>query len=124
MATCETDPPTFTSTIESVSFRANAALLIAPSAVANIVVWQAPFPCTVTNVRGYFSGGSLAIVNAQRNALKLLASDLVLGAQNAWIDGGVVSNTAFALNDTLSIVLVNVGGSPSQVAIQVDFSRP
>lgn len=88
------------------------------------IAWRAPFACTVTNVRGYRVGGSAATINARRNGTdNHLASDLSLGSADTWADGGAVQNTAYAAGDKLEIMLVSVTGA-TQVAIQVDFTRP
>lgn len=98
-------------------------VLISPSAAINVMVWRAPFACTVTNVRGHRIGGSAATVNARKNqASNLLASALSLGTADAWADGGAVQNASFAAGDDLEIMLVTVTGA-TQIAIQVDFVR-
>jgi len=92
---------------------------------ANIIIWEAPFACTVTNVKGYRVGGTGATVNARKNgADDHLAGALSLTNPDVWMDGGVVQNTAYALGDKLEIMLVSVAGSPTQIAIKVDFKRP
>jgi len=93
--------------------------------VRNIIVWRAPFTCTVTNVRGYRVGGTTASINARRNGTSNhLASDNVIGTADVWDDGGAVQNIAYAVGDKLEIMITVVTGSPTQVAVQVDFRRP
>lgn len=95
------------------------------SAAVNIIVWRAPFACTVTNVRGYRVGGTGATINARRNGTSNhLASALSLTSADTWMDGGSVQNTAYAAGDKLEIMVVSATGSPTQVAVQVDFTRP
>jgi hypothetical protein len=101
------------------------ATILAPSGAINVIVMRVPIVCTVTNVRGYRIGGSGATINARRNgSSNHLASNLSLTSANAWMDGGAVQNTAYAVGDKLEIMIVTVSGSPTQVAVQVDFSRP
>lgn len=96
-----------------------------PTAPVNYIVWQAPFACTVTNVRGYISGATGSTINARNNgANNHLATDLTLNSLDTWIDGGAVQNTAYAIGDKLEIMLTGVSGSPTQVGIQVWFTRP
>jgi len=96
-----------------------------PSGAINIIVWRAPFACTVTNVRGYRVNGTGATINARRNGTSNhLASALSLTSADTWQDGGSVQNTAYAAGDKLEIMIVSVAGSPTQIAIQVDFTRP
>jgi hypothetical protein len=96
-----------------------------PAATArNIIAWRAPFSCTVTNVRGYRTGGSAASINARRNgSSNHLASNLSLGTPDVWADGGAVQNTAYVAGDKLEIMIISTAGSPTEVAIQVDYTR-
>lgn len=98
---------------------------INPAAADNLPVWNALFACTVTNVRGYRVGGSGATINARRKGTdNFLASALSLTSENAWMDGGSVTNTAIAANDLVELMIVSVTGSPTKVMIEVDFTRP
>jgi hypothetical protein len=99
--------------------------ILSPTAPVNVITWQAPFAATVTNVRGYLSGSTGSTVNARKNGtLTHLASDLTISSADTWIDGGAVQNTAYAIGDKLEILLTGVSGTPTQVAIQVWFTRP
>jgi hypothetical protein len=100
-------------------------VLLTPSNPVNVIVWQAPFACTVTALRGYASGAIGTTINARKNGtLTHLASDLTLGSADTWLDGGSVQNTAYSTNDKMEIMLTGIGGAPTQVAVQVDFTRP
>ena len=93
--------------------------------VRNIITWRAPFACTVTNVRGYRVGGTGATINARLNGSSThLSSDLSLTSVDTWQDGGGVQNTAYVAGDKLEIMIVTLAGSPSQIAVQVDFTIP
>ena len=97
--------------------------VLSPSGAINVIVWRAPFACTVTNVRGYRVGGTGATINARLNgASNHLAAALSLTSADTWMDGGAVQNTAYVAGDKLEIMVVTVAGSPTQVAIQVDFT--
>jgi hypothetical protein len=99
--------------------------VLTPSGAINVIVWRAPFACTVTNVRGYRVGGTGATINARLNgSSNHLSSALSLTSADTWMDGGSVQNTAYAAGDKLEIMVVTVAGSPTQVAIQVDLTRP
>ncbi len=92
--------------------------------VANIIVWRAPFACTVTNVRGYRVAGSGAAINARKNgASNHLSSDLSLSTSDTWLDGGSVANSAYAAGDKLEVMITAAVGTPSQIAVQVDFVK-
>lgn len=104
---------------------ARGGSILSPSAPVNVMVWRAPFACTVTNVRGYVVGSTGSTVNARRNGTdNHLSSDLTLGSTDTWLDGGSVQNVAYVAGDKLEIMFVSLSGSPSQVDIQVDFTRP
>lgn len=99
--------------------------VLTPSGAVNIMIWRAPFSCTVTAVKGFASGATGTTVNARRNATSLhLASDLTIGSADTWLDGGAVQNTAYVSGDEMEIMLTGIGGTPTQVAVQVDFTRP
>ena len=99
--------------------------LLVPSSAINVVIWQAPFPCTVTNVRGYAVGAAGTTVNARKNSsLTHLASDLTLTSTGTWLDGGAVQNVSYSTGDEMEIMLTGIGGSPSEIAVQLDLTRP
>jgi hypothetical protein len=109
---------------EAIAFSAGATILT-PAAATFVMVWRAPFACTVTNVRGHRKGGTGATVNARRNqASDHLASDLSLTSADTWMDGGAVQNTAYIVGDDLEVEVATVAGSPTEVAVQVDYTRP
>jgi hypothetical protein len=98
--------------------------VLSPTAAVNLIVWRAPVACVVTAVKGYRVGGTGATINARRNgASNHLASALSLTSADTWMDGGTVQNTAYAAGDRLEIMVVTVAGSPTQVAVQVEFVR-
>jgi hypothetical protein len=110
--------------LPAVVFSCGGALYKLDAAV-NLIVWYAPFACTVTNVRGYRVGGTGATINARRKGTdNHLGSALSLTNADTWMDGGAVQNTALAVGDKLEIMIVTITGSPTQVAVQVDFTRP
>lgn len=88
------------------------------------MVWRAPFPCVVTNVRGHRKGGTGATVNARINQTSNhLSSALSLATADAWADGGAVQNATYVAGDDLEIMLVSITGAVTEIAIQVDFIR-
>lgn len=94
------------------------------TATVNVIAWQAPYPCRVALVRGYRVGGSSASINARLNgASNHLSSALSLTSADTWMDGGAVQNQAYVLGDKLEIMLTAVGGSPTQIGVQVVFVR-
>lgn len=98
--------------------------ILSPTTTVNTIIWYAPFTATVTNVLGYVSGSTGSVINARRNGLTLLTGNLTLGSLDTWIDGGAVQNTAIAIGDKLEIMVVSVSGVPSQIAIEIQCTRP
>jgi hypothetical protein len=97
--------------------------VISPTGAINVIVWRAPYACTVTNVRGYRVGGTGATINARLNGVSdHLAAALSLTSADTWMDGGAVQNTAYVAGDKLEIMVVTVAGTPTQVAVQIDFT--
>jgi len=100
------------------------AVMLQPTPGA-IIAWQAPFACTVTNVRAYQDLGTGSTFNARRNgSLNHLASDATITSAATWIDGGAVQNQSYSTNDKLEILIQSVNGNPTQLAILVDFTQP
>ena len=101
------------------------ASMLNPTVPINIIAWQAPVACTVTNVRGYQDIGSGSTFNARKNgSLTHLASDGTIGSAATWVDGGAVQNTAYSINDKMEVMITGVAGGPSQIAILVDYTQP
>lgn len=98
--------------------------VLSPTAPLNVAVWQAPFACVVTKVSGYRVGGSGATVNARRNGSAAhLASNLSLTSADIWMADESVQNTSYAEGDSLELQIVTAAGSPTQVAVLVEFRR-
>lgn len=94
------------------------------TAAINVIVWRAPYACTVNKVYGYRVAGSGATVNARKNgSLTHLASSLSLTSSDTWMDGGTVQNATYAAGDKLEIMVVSATGSPTQIAVQVEFTK-
>jgi len=96
-----------------------------PAGARDVMVWRAPFACTVLNVRGHRKGGTGATVNARRNqgGTNHLSSALSLGTADVWADGGAVQDATYAAGDDIEIRLVSITGVVTEVSIQVDFNR-
>lgn len=110
---------------ESPPFSVGITLIGAAPANGNYMVWRAPFPCTLTNVRSHFKGGANCVVNARRNQTSNgLSSNFTNSTADAWGDGGSVQNTAYAAGDDLELMLVSTSGAVTEVCIQCDFTRP
>jgi hypothetical protein len=99
--------------------------VLSPTGTVAVVVWRAPFACTVTAVKGYRTGGTGATINARaRGTDTHLSSDLSLTSADTWMDGGAVQNTGYSAGDKMEILVQSVAGSPTQIAVQVDLTRP
>lgn len=100
-----------------------------PAGAINVCLWKCLYNCTVTAIHGYRIGGSDATINAGKGTVAtpthpILASDLDIPSADTWADDSTVQNTAFAPGDSLVFQLTGATGSPTQVVIQVDFTRP
>jgi hypothetical protein len=105
------------------TFQRGGAFL-SPGGALAVVIWRAPYACTVLNVRGFRLGGTGATINARKNGASThLSSDLSLSSGGSWMDGGAVQNETYAAGDYLELLLQSVSGSPTQVVVQVDFRR-
>jgi hypothetical protein len=99
-----------------------------PTAVTALTVtsWQAPFACTVTAIKGYRVGGTGATVQAYRNttASPIRSAALSLTSASTWMPGGAVQNTSFSTGNSLMLAVLSTAGSPTEVSVQVEYSRP
>jgi hypothetical protein len=101
------------------------ATVMNPVTGTTLMIWRAPFACTVTNVRTHFKGGTSIVCNARKNqASNHLASNYTNSTANAWGDGGTVQNATYAAGDDLEIMFVTINGAVTEASIQVDFTRP
>jgi hypothetical protein len=98
-------------------------VILNPTGARDVVVWTAPYACTVTSVRGYRRGGSAASVNARRNASQLLAADLSIPTEDTWAVNSSPQNADVAEGDTIEIQLVSVTGSVTDIAVQLGLTR-
>ncbi|MYU24641.1 hypothetical protein [Streptomyces sp. SID8352] len=99
------------------------AVIRMPSGAVSEVVWRAPRDCTITAVRGYRAGGTGATINAAKNGLDILVTDLSLSTAATWLSGPTLQNQAVLAGDSVSVALRSVAGSPSAVTIQIDVQE-
>jgi hypothetical protein len=101
-----------------------AGIVESGSSATNRAVWRAPFPCTVTNVRGYRNGGTGATVNGRKNgSSNFLGSALSLTSADTWMDGGTIASPSIAAGDNIELMWVSFAGTPTYVTIQLDITR-
>ena len=95
------------------------------AATQNVIVWRAPYACTVTNVWGYRVTGSSATINARRNGIGTIAtgSNISLTSTDTWISASSLITTSFSVGDKLEIMLISSSGYPTQIAVQCDLTR-
>jgi hypothetical protein len=97
-------------------------VFLAPSGASDIVVWRAPYACTVSKIQVFTVGGTSATINAMKGASDLLASDLV-GSAGTWNSSTTIQNASFAVDDALTVQIISLSGSPTAVTIQVECTR-
>jgi hypothetical protein len=89
-----------------------------------IVIWRAPFACTVTAVKGYQDIGTGSVVTAYDGSTDLLSTNLTISSAATWQDGGSLAKTAVSAGDSIAIRVVSVSGSPNYLVIQVELTQP
>lgn len=94
-----------------------------PTGAVTYVVYRAPRAGTVVGVFGYRDGGTGVTVNATKNGVDLLTTDLSLSTDVTWMAGADLQNTALVAGDTLSVAIRSVSGFPAQVALQIDIKE-
>jgi hypothetical protein len=95
-----------------------------PTGAYFLPLWRAPFSCTVPGVHGYITSGTNAVINARRNALDLLISDMTVSPTGTWVSSGIIQNGSFVAGDTLSAEIASVKDFPVSITVQIDFKRP
>jgi hypothetical protein len=102
-------------------------IVLLPTGAITIPVWKAPYACTATFVHGCSgaSDGSGITVNAGKLFIgDFLAANLSVPSDGDFHDATVTQNSSFAIGEKVYIKLSGFSGAPSQVTIQVDFTRP
>lgn len=90
--------------------------------VTSLIIWQAPIACRVTKISAQRLGGSGVTINVRKNSTQtLLAFDHSISTVGSWLSGAGLQNTSVAVGDSLEIMITAVSGTPSQLAVQIDF---
>lgn len=110
-------------TLPKVQAFSKGGVVLSPAA-QTIVIWRAPFSCTVTGVRAYQDVGSGSVLTAYINQTDLLSTDVAISAAATWQDGGALAKTDVSEGDSIAIKIVSVAGSPNYISVQVEFTRP
>jgi hypothetical protein len=95
------------------------------SVSSSYLSWIAPFPCEVVSMFARREGGTAPQVNARRSGSAGYAlhsgSNLTLTTADAWTQFNSVQNTAYAIGDSLELVMSGSGNT--QIAVQVNFRK-
>jgi len=95
------------------------------TATFSVPIWRAPYPCTAVKIQTIASMASGTVtVNAKKNALNLMSSDLSATVADTWYNSTSLQNYSFAVDDTLWFSCTGVGTTLTRVLIQVEFTRP
>ena len=89
-----------------------------------VVIWRAPFSCTVTAVSGYQDTGAGSVVTACDGSTDLLSTDITIASPATWQEGGNLAMTEVLLGDSIAIRVVSVSGSPNYLGVQVELTQP
>lgn len=91
----------------------------------SVIIWRAPFSCTATTFNLYRVTGSDGFANARRNGTgTLLTSSLTSSVSESWVQCTTFQTSSFSEGDKLEIMLISSSGFPTQIAVQIDFTRP
>lgn len=110
----------------AVTFSITAA--IKAPAVDDFFVWRAPYACTLTNMRAYQDVGTGSAINAFRGSLAspslFKATNYTITAADTVEDAGTLQNTTISAGDKVYFRIGTVAGSPNEIGIQLDLTRP
>lgn len=114
--------------------RSKSIVLLNPTGtfpLAPIPIWRLPFAATVTSIYAYRVGGTSATINARAvtntTARTLLATDFSVPVGPPWASAGAIAAGgvgALALGDSLEALFVTSVGSPTLIAIQINYTEP
>jgi hypothetical protein len=96
-----------------------------PTGPISAIVWRVPPEfdgATVLRVVAQRTGGTGATVNASHGGVALLPTDLSLTTTN-WTTAPALQNATLTAGQDLTVTVVSVAGTPSQIAIQVDIQK-
>jgi hypothetical protein len=110
-------------TIAKQQIFSKGGVILAPAA-QTIVIWRAPFACTITAVKGYQDVGTGSVITAYDGSTDLLKTDIKIASAGTWQDGGALAKTSVSAGDSIAIKIVSVAGSPNYISIQVEFTQP
>ena len=88
-----------------------------------IAIWRAPYPCTVTAIKGYQDSGTGSVITVYDGSTDLLLTDMTISQAGTWQDGGALAKTSLLAGDSIVIRIVTVSGSPNYISVQVDLSE-
>jgi len=118
-----------TAVFQARAFTINAVFL-SPSATQDVVVWKAPFACTVTAVRGYRNAGTSASITAGSSPAGSItitnfttAISLTDSNNGTW-DQTTGLSVAVAANTNVWVRITAISGTATQITIQADLTRP
>ena len=89
-----------------------------------IVIWRAPFACTIRSVKGYQDTGTGSVVTAYDGPTDVLQTDIKISASATWQDGGSIAKPTVSAGDSIAIGIVSVSGSPNYLVVQVEMTQP
>lgn len=104
-----------------------SATVLSPSAANDFILWKAPWACTVTAVRAYQDAGTGSVLNAFKGSLaaptKFCSADITVGGADNFTNG-TVTTSAVASGDLVYGRITSLAGSPTEVCIQIELTRP
>lgn len=107
-----------------------AATIVSP-AVNDFVAWRAPADpgaYTLINLFAYQDVGTGSTINAFKGTLAsptlFRASDYAIIAADTWEDAASLQNVSIVTGDAIYFRIASLVGSPTEIGIQLDLTRP
>ena len=91
-----------------------------PTGIATFTVRRSEIVGTVKSVFALVTGGTSVTLNCAQDGNNLRSADLVVTAGAGWVDFGTLQNASLGGGDVITIEVVAVSGTPSEVAFQIE----
>ncbi|MVO87429.1 hypothetical protein GPA10_22360 [Streptomyces sp. p1417] len=95
------------------------AVVTSPAGAVTYVICALQKGAQVVGVAAYRSGGSGATINAVRNGMDLLPTDLSLSTEAVWVAAPSVQNGVAVAGDSLAVTVRSVSGAPAYVSFEI-----
>ncbi len=91
-----------------------------PTGTRTVVIGRIAVAGTALKVQAYRAGGTAATVQVKKNGTNMLSSALTTST-DAWASSTAFASTALAVDDSISISIESLTGTPTEIAIQLEW---